>query len=131
MTRLSTLMRGSVGGAGESLRDGLGAQGRGCLSAWKGWEHWERKQSGPLLHSGPWQPCAHGGWKTLTDGLDGVSGQSPRGASASLAPGGVGCCLAGGGPFQVLAHLPQRRGREVLSEAEQVVRTVEVESLPI
>ena len=63
VTKLSALTRGSAGGAGEGLRDGLGAQGRGCLSAWEGWEHWERKQSGPLLRSGRWQPCTHGGGK--------------------------------------------------------------------
>lgn len=119
VTRLSALPRGSAGGAGW-----------GSLRAWEGRGRWEPKQSGPMLHSDHWQPCAHRGGRR-TYGLDRVSRQSRRGASASPAPGGRGRCLAGGGPFLVPARLPQRWQREVLSEAEQAVSTVELESLPI
>lgn len=102
VTRLSTLPRGSAWGTGW-----------GSLSAWEGRGHWERKQSGSMLHSDHWQPCARRGGRQ-TYGLDRVSRQSRRGASACPAPGARGRGLSGGGSFLVPARLPQRWQREVL-----------------
>lgn len=70
----------------------------------------------------------------VEDGPMGWTGFLGRAAEVPLLArllGGRGRCLAGGGPFLVPARLPQRWQREVLSEAEQAVSTVELESLPI
>ena len=123
--------RWEAGGQTVHTHEGLGRGRRvGVPPCPGGVGHWEPKQSRPMLLSGHRQPCAHRCGRQ-TDGLDGVSRRSHRGAPACRAPGERGRCPVGGGPFPVPACSPQKWRRAVLSEAEQAVRTVELESLPI